>query len=83
MRKILMMQVLTENGVSKFDGLYDRNGYPITAELEINEDGVVLTMLRRELTEEEMQATCDKYDDCGECPIRSICAEDFGSDNLF
>ena len=49
-----MMQVLTENGVSKFDGLYDRNGYPITAELEINEDGVVLTLLRRELTEEEM-----------------------------
>lgn len=82
MRKILMMQVLTENGVSKFDGLYDRNGYPITAELEINEDGVVLTLLRRELTEEEMQAVCDKHD-CGECPIRSICAEDFGSDNLF
>ena len=39
MRKVLMTQAMTENGISRFDGLYDENGFPVTAELEKNEDG--------------------------------------------
>lgn len=83
MRKILMTQAMTENGISRFDGLYDENGFPVTAELEKNEDGVVFTLLHKELTEAEKQAVCDEYDDCAGCPIRSICAKDLGTDNLF
>ena len=55
----------------------------MTAELEKNEDGVVFTLLHKELTEAEKQAVCDEYDDCAGCPIRGICAKDLGSDNLF
>lgn len=83
MRKVLMTQAMTENGISRFDGLYDENGFPVTAELEKNEDGVVLNLLHKELTEAEKQAVCDEYDDCAGCPIRGICAKDLGSDNLF
>ena len=83
MRKVLMTQAMTENGISRFDGLYDENGFPVTAELEKNEDGVVFTLLHNELTEAEKQAVCDEYDDCADCPIRGICAKDLGSDNLF
>lgn len=64
MRKVLMTQAMTENGISRFDGLYDENGFPVTAELEKNEDGVVFTLLHKELTEAEKQAVCDEYDDC-------------------
>ena len=32
MRKVLMTQAMTENGISRFDGLYDENGFPVTAE---------------------------------------------------
>ena len=53
------------------------------AELEKNEDGVVFTLLHKELTEAEKQTVCDEYDDCAGCPIRGICAKDLGSDNLF
>ena len=63
MRKVLMTQAMTENGISRFDGLYDENGFPVTAELEKNEDGVVFTLLHKELTEAEKQAVCDEYDD--------------------
>ena len=83
MRKILMTQAMTENGISRFDGLYDENGFPVTAELEKNEDGVVFTLLHKELTEAEKQTVCDEYDACAGCPIRGICAKDLGSDNLF
>ena len=83
MRKILMTQAMTENGISRFDGLYDENGFPVTAELEKNEDGVVFTLLHKELTEAEKQTVCDEYDDCAGCPIRGISAKDLGSDNLF
>ena len=59
MRKVLMTQAMTENGISRFDGLYDENGFPVTAELEKNEDGVVFTLLHKELPEAEKQAVCD------------------------
>ena len=83
MRKVLMTQAMTENGISRFDGLYDENGFPVTAELEKNEDGVVFTQHHKERTDAEKQAVCDEYDDCADCPIRGICAKDLGSDNLF
>ena len=83
MRKVLMTQAMTENGISRFDGLYDENGFPVTAELEKNEDGVVFTLLHKELTGAEKQTVCDEYDDCAAGPIRGICAKDLGSDNLF
>ena len=74
MRKVLMTQAMTENGISRFDGLYDENGFPVTAELEKNEDGVVFTLLHKELTEAEKQAVCDEYDDsAGRRPAPHLC----------
>ena len=60
MRKVLMTQAMTENGISRFDGLYDENGFPVTAELEKNEDGVVFTLLHKERTGAGKQAGCDE-----------------------
>ncbi len=53
MNKVIFSQVLTENGITIFKKLYDENGLPVNVELEMNEDGVVLTIIRREITAEE------------------------------
>lgn len=43
MKKIIFSQILAKNGVTNFSGLFDENGLPVNVELEVNEDGVVLT----------------------------------------
>lgn len=67
MRKIIFSQVLTTNGTTEFSGLYDENGLPVKVELEKDNDGVVLTIMRRKLTHEELIEICNSCDDCDEC----------------
>ena len=81
MKKIILMQVLTENGVTKYNGLFDKNGLPVTAELEKEDDGVVLTIMHKELTEEEKQIICDEYDNCNECTLFDDCEVEYESDS--
>lgn len=49
MKKVIYSQVLAENGITNFSGLYDENGLPVNVELEVNEDGVVMTIMHKEL----------------------------------
>ena len=76
MKKVIFSQVFAENGITNFSGLYDENGLPVNVELEVNEDGVVMTILRRELTDEEQMKICDRSVDCGVCPISEQCREE-------
>lgn len=76
MKKVVFSQVLAENGITNFSGLYDENGLPVNVELDVNEDGVVMTILRRELTDEEQMKICDCSEDCGVCPISEQCREE-------
>lgn len=76
MKKVVFSQVFAENGITNFSGLYDENGLPVNVELEVNEDGVVMTILRRELTDEEQMKICDRSEDCGVCPISELCREE-------
>ena len=52
MKKVIFSQILAGNGVTNFSGLFDENGLPVRVELEKNADGVVLAVLRRELSED-------------------------------
>ena len=75
MKKVIYSQVLAENGITNFSGLYDENGLPVNVELEVNEDGVVMTIMHKELTDEEMRI-CDRTEGCGVCPISELCSEE-------
>lgn len=77
MRKVIFMQVLTDNAKTQFNGLYDENGLPVTIELEREEIGVVMTAIRNELSEEEKEQICEEYDDCDDCPLSELCEEEF------
>ena len=35
MKKVIYSQVLAENGITNFSGLYDENGLPVNVELEV------------------------------------------------
>ena len=35
MKKVVYSQVLAENGITNFSGLYDKNGLPVNVELEV------------------------------------------------
>ena len=64
MRKIIFTQVLTANGNAVFSGLYDENGLPVKVELEKDDEGVVLTAVRRKLTNEGVfGGDCDDESD--------------------
>lgn len=75
MKKIIFSQVLVENGVTNFNGLYDENRLPVAIELEKDDDGTVMTIIRKKLTEPEIQAICNEYDDCDICPLCEECLE--------
>lgn len=77
MRKVIFLQLFAENGKAEFHGLYDENGLPVTVEMEQDNSGVVLTILRDELTEEQKQNVCDSYDDCGACPLNGECCTEY------
>lgn len=57
----------------KFQRLFDENGLPVRVELEKNADGVVLAVLRRELSEDEQQKICMDYEHCQDCPLWEQC----------
>lgn len=80
MKKIIFTQVLAENGVTNFNGLYDENGLPVIVELEKDDNGVVLTAVRRKLSECEKDILCCKYDDCDICPICEDCEDEYLGD---
>ena len=52
MKKVILTQVLTENGRTKFAELYDENALPVTVELEMDNGSAVMTIARRDLSEQ-------------------------------
>lgn len=75
MKKVIFAQVLTENGKTNFNGLYDENGISVKIELEKDDEGTLMTILRNDITEAEKNSICDKQSDCEKCPIFNICQE--------
>lgn len=78
MKKVIFSQILAGNGVTNFSGLFDENGLPVHVELEKNAEGVVLTILRRELTETQQQEICMGHEHCQDCPLCEQCDEECG-----
>lgn len=78
MKKVIFSQILAGNGVTDFSGLFDENGLPVYVELEKNAEGVVLTILRRELTETQQQEICMDYEHCQDCPLCEECNAECG-----
>lgn len=78
MRKIIFTQVLTTNGTVNFSGLYDENGLPVKIELEKDDEVVVLTVVRRKLTNEELREICDSCENCEECVFGGDCDDEGG-----
>ena len=64
MKKVIFAQVLTENGKTNFNGLYDENGISVKIELEKDDEGTLMTILRNDITEAEKNSICDKQSDC-------------------
>ena len=81
MKKVIYSQVLAENGITNFSGLYDENGLPVNVELEVNENGVVLTVVRRKLTDIELMEICNSTDGCENCIFQGDC-DDEGAMNF-
>lgn len=79
MKKVVYSQVLAENGITNFSGLYDENSLPVNVELEVNEDGVVLTVVRRKLTDIELMEICNSTDGCENCIFQGDCDDEGGS----
>ena len=69
---------MTTNGNASFSGLYDENGLPIKVELEKNDDCVVLTAVRRKLTDIELMKICNSCGDCDECIFGGDCDDEGG-----
>lgn len=78
MRKIIFTQVMTTNGTASFSGLYDENGLPVKVELEKDDEVVVLTAVRRKLTNEELMEICNSCGDCDECVFGGDCDDEGG-----
>ena len=78
MKQVIFSQILAENGVTNFSGLFDENGLPVRVELEKNEDGVGLTVLHRELSEDEQQEICIAHEHCQDCPLCEQCDAECG-----
>ena len=76
MKKVILTQVLTENGRTAFAELYDENALPVTVELEVDNSSAVMTIARRDLSEQEKDELCGDYESCDDCPICDICEED-------
>lgn len=80
MKKVIYSQVMTDNGTAEFSGVYDRNGLPVNVELEVNEDGVVLTVVRRKLTDIELMEICNSTDGCENCIFQGDCDDEGGDE---
>lgn len=80
MKKVIYSQLFAENGITNFSGLYDENGLPVNVELEVNEDGVVLTVVRRKLTDIELMEICNSTDGCENCIFQGDCDDEGGDE---
>lgn len=80
MKKVIYSQVMTDNGTAEFSGVYDRNGLPVNVELEVNEDGVVLIVVRRKLTDIELMEICNSTDGCENCIFQGDCDDEGGDE---
>ena len=80
MKKVIYSQLLAENGITNFSGLYEENGLPVNVELEVNEDGVVLTVVRRKLTDIELMEICNSTDGCENCVFQGDCDDEEGDE---
>ena len=58
--------------------LFDENGLPVNVELEVNEDGVVLTAIRRKLSDVELMEICNSVDGCESCVFQGDCDDEGG-----
>lgn len=76
MKKVIFSQILTTNGTSEFSGIYDQNGLPVKIILEIDDDGVVLTAMRRKLTDIELMEICNSADGCESCVFQGDCDDE-------
>lgn len=87
MKRILMTQVLTGNGRTVFDGLFDKNGNPASVEVEVDRAGTVITISYEKaapdaqpkdhgISEEEIDRECALHDSCDDCPLCSLCNDE-------
>jgi len=58
MSRVIFSQIFVGNGKTNYLGLYDENGLPVQVEVEVNDDGVVMSVVHDE-------ALCGD-DDCKE-----------------
>lgn len=79
MKKVIFSQVMTDNGTAEFSGVYDRNGLPVKIILEADSDGIVLTTVRRKLTDIELMEICNSSGGCGNCIFQGDCDDEGGS----
>lgn len=78
MKKVIFSQILAKNGVTNFSGLFNENGLPVNVELEVNEDGVVLTAIRRKLSDVELMEICNSVNGCESCVFQGDCDDEGG-----
>ena len=76
MKKVIFSQVMTDNGTAEFSGVYDKNGLPVKVVLEVDDDGVVLTAVRRKLTDIELMEICDSSGGCENCVFHGDCDDE-------
>lgn len=58
MSRVIFSQIFVGNGKTNYLGLYDEEGLPVQIEVEVNDDGVVMSVVHDEVL-------C-KDDDCEE-----------------
>ena len=78
MKKVIFSQVMTDNGTAEFSGVYDRNGLPVKVILEVDDDGIVLTAVRRKLTDLELMEICNSADGYENCIFQGDCDDEGG-----
>lgn len=76
MKKVIFSQVMTDNGTAEFAGVYDRNGLPVKIILEADDDGIVLTAVRRKLTDLELMEICNSADGYENCIFQGDCDDE-------
>ena len=78
MKKVIFTQLMTDNGTAEFYGVYNRNGLPVKIILEADDDGIVLTAVRRKLTDIELMEICNSADGCENCIFQGDCDDEGG-----
>lgn len=76
MKKVIFSQILTANGTTEFSGLFTESGLPVKVVLEVDDDGIVLTAVRRKLTDIELMEICNSADGCETCIFGGDCDDE-------